>query len=77
MDPMTLQHTATHHGDSFEELLKVVLEFANNAVVNSGPSSIQVGSCQDQHHHEEELGATGDGPELEKRVRVERAQCRG
>ena len=29
MDPMARQHTATHHGDSFDELLEVELEFAN------------------------------------------------
>ena len=56
MDPMARQHTATHHGDCFEELLEVVLEFANNAVVNGGPSSTQIEDHQ--HRHEEEREAT-------------------
>ena len=59
VNPMTRHHTATHHGESFEELLKVVLGFANNAVAHNGPSSMQIGSCQD-HQHEEKRGAAAD-----------------
>ena len=44
MDPRTRQHTATHHCESFEELLKVLLGLGNNAVAHNGPSRMQIGS---------------------------------
>ena len=66
MVPITQQHTATHHGDSSEVLLKVVLEFANHAVV---PAVFRLGAARIiniiMKKSEEEL-ETAPEPELKR-----------
>ena len=45
LDPMTRQHTAMSHGKAFNELKKIVQEFANNSM--SGQEAMQIGRVQD------------------------------
>ena len=41
LDPMTRQHTAMSHGKTFDQLKKIVQEFANNSVTS--PEAMQIG----------------------------------
>ena len=52
LDPLTRQHTATAQGGGYEELKKVVLEFANNAGGTS--SKMQIGRAEERHDEKKE-----------------------
>ena len=67
LDPVTRAHTSAYQGvgTSYQELKRVVLEFANNNLANtssvnkpSGPDPMQIGKCTtchvDEEEHEEE-----------------------
>mgnify|MGYP000571085284 CR=1 FL=1 len=45
LDPLTRQHTAAMHSQSFTKLRVKVLEFASNAVPNGGRDTMDVGRC--------------------------------
>ena len=72
LDPITRQHTAMEHTRDYNNLKKIIEEFANNATTKNDP--MQIGRLEDpgsecqhgegewgHHGHEEYVGALGKG----------------